>query len=192
MTTTVDGCGSGDEPASCYQKVAGSGLLVCMLKCPWARCSWCAGWQNVWITVSHYGLKRLINVNIKIYLMWHKSFVTDTLHIISREKATPCGQTVNYRNKLLRSLTADSQFIFLCCSCYSECYFRANLSLFSGADLFKTKIFVWKDLHAGRTAVKTKSVCFSCDLMIESFQASKSSQTPPPPPVYLCFHGNDQ
>ena len=40
----------GVEPASCYQKVAGSIPLVCILKCPWARywtpnCSWCAGWH---------------------------------------------------------------------------------------------------------------------------------------------------
>ena len=27
---------------SCYQKVAGSIPLVCMPKCPWANCSWCA------------------------------------------------------------------------------------------------------------------------------------------------------
>ena len=43
------------EPAPCYQKVAGLIPLVCMLKCPWARCwttncSWCADWQLAWQT----------------------------------------------------------------------------------------------------------------------------------------------
>ena len=53
----VSSCGSGLEPASCYQKVAGLISLVCMSKCPWARywtpnCSWCAGRhflsRNIW------------------------------------------------------------------------------------------------------------------------------------------------
>ena len=39
--------------ASCYRKVAGSIPLICMSKCPWARCwtphgSWCAGRQLAW------------------------------------------------------------------------------------------------------------------------------------------------
>ena len=65
-------CGSGLEPASCYQKVVDSILLVCMLKCPWYRywtwnCSWCSGGHHrhqcmhVWITVSCFGPKRLLN-----------------------------------------------------------------------------------------------------------------------------------
>ena len=39
-------CGSGVEPASCYQKGTGPIPTVCMSKCPWARtpnCSWWAG-----------------------------------------------------------------------------------------------------------------------------------------------------
>lgn len=61
----VVGCGSGVEPASCYQKDAGSITLVCMPKCPCARywslrCSWCAGsyhWcrnycRSLWTKVS--------------------------------------------------------------------------------------------------------------------------------------------
>lgn len=31
------GCGSGIEPVSCYQKIAGSMPFVCMLKGPWER-----------------------------------------------------------------------------------------------------------------------------------------------------------
>ena len=53
MFSSEGGCGSGVEPASCYQKVTGSTPLVCMLKCPWARywtpnCSWCAGRYLAW------------------------------------------------------------------------------------------------------------------------------------------------
>ena len=46
-TRNSRGFDSGAEPASCYSKVTGSIVLVCMSKCPWARhwtpnCSWCA------------------------------------------------------------------------------------------------------------------------------------------------------
>ena len=34
----IGGCGSRVPPASCYRKVASSFPLVCMSKCPWARC----------------------------------------------------------------------------------------------------------------------------------------------------------
>ena len=51
LSMHLGGCGS--EPASCYRKVVGSIPLVCMLKCPWARCwtpncSWCAGRHLAW------------------------------------------------------------------------------------------------------------------------------------------------
>ena len=62
------------EPASCNRKVASSIPHVCMSKCPWARywtpnCSWCAGrhlayphqCMNVWITVSRFVQKHLLN-----------------------------------------------------------------------------------------------------------------------------------
>ena len=39
-------CDSGEEPASCYRKVAGSIPLVCMWKCP--NCPWCAGRHLAW------------------------------------------------------------------------------------------------------------------------------------------------
>ena len=66
-------CGAGVEPASCYQKAAGS--IPCMSECPWAswwspNCSLCAdrylAWQPhlcmyVWIAVSCFGQKCLIN-----------------------------------------------------------------------------------------------------------------------------------
>ena len=82
----VGRCGWGVEPASCYLFdcliVTGLIPLVCMLKCAWQRhwtanCSWSAGWHlawqpppcmavwmYVWITLSCFGQKCLLNVNV--------------------------------------------------------------------------------------------------------------------------------
>ena len=67
-------CGSGVDPAYCYQKAAGSISLGGMSKRPWAR-DWTqtaphvlvsnlhgvSVWMCVWITVSRFGQKCLLN-----------------------------------------------------------------------------------------------------------------------------------
>ena len=72
-TKQMGGCGSGVEPVSCYQKVAGLIPLICMLKCPWARhqtpnCSWCHHHQymNIWITVSGFEEKHPYTWNTNV------------------------------------------------------------------------------------------------------------------------------
>ena len=78
------GWGSGVEPASCYRKVTGSIPLVgsvevslgkilnskLLLMCwsaPWMAATASSVWMYLWITVSHFGQKRLLNaLNVSV------------------------------------------------------------------------------------------------------------------------------